>query len=74
LPRDRDQDAHSSYDCTKSETGGWWYKSCHEAHPTGLSSATKKRDDGKYIIYLDGGERGDDFDSWSEAQYLLVPI
>ena len=72
LPRDRDQDEHSIYQCANSETGGWWYHSCYEAHPTGQSSATRKNGY-KFIIYHDGGERGIGKDSWAEAEYLLIP-
>ena len=72
LPRDRDQDGWSNGHCAKDRTGGWWYNHCTHAHPTGLSSATKKNG-GKYVTYRYGGERGDGFDSWSEAEYLLVP-
>jgi len=70
--KDRDRDLLSSYHCSLRDTGGWWYNGCHVAHPTGLSSATKKNG-GKYVTYRYGGERGDGFDSWSEAEYLLVP-
>ena len=72
LPRDRDQDRASITHCAKSHTGGFWYKSCTEAHPTGLSSATKNNG-GEYVTYHHGGERGNSFDSWSGAEYLLVP-
>jgi len=70
--KDRDQDEDSSRHCAKSWTGGFWYKHCTFAHPTGLSSATK-RSDAKYVTYYHGGERGISWDSWSEAEYLLVP-
>jgi len=70
--KDRDQDKHIVLHCAKSWTGGWWYKACAWAHPTGLSSATKKNDN-KYVTYYYGGERGISWDSWSEAEYLLVP-
>jgi len=69
--KDRDQDVWKGH-CAKAWTGGWWYKHCADAHPTGLSSATKIID-GKYVYYWHGGERGSGFDSWSEAEYLLVP-
>ena len=71
LPRDRDQDRGPIH-CAKSMTGGWWYKFCANAHPTGPSSATKKSGE-KYVTYYNGGERGNSWDSWSEAEYLLVP-
>jgi len=70
--KDRDQDGNSRHHCAKRWTGGWWYKYCTHAHPTGLSSATKKNGD-KYVYYYRGGERGNSLDSWSEAEYLLVP-
>jgi len=49
-----------------------YYALCHYAHPTGLSSATKKYDP-KCVTYENGGDRGKNYDSWSEAEYLLVP-
>ena len=79
MPRDRDQDGWSSH-CAKDYTGGWWYHACDAAHPTGLSSATRIRfgeiergEYKKYISYQNGGDRGTTDDSWSEAEYLLVP-
>jgi len=69
--KDRDQDQNSN-SCAESWTGGFWYENCYDAHPTGLSSATKKNGF-KYVTYKHGGERGDGWDSWSEAEYLLVP-
>ena len=62
----------ASIHCAKMRTGGWWYNNCYRAHPTGLSSATKKNGR-KYVTYYHGGERGYSIDSWSEAEYLLVP-
>ena len=72
LPRDRDQDGNSRHHCAKRWTGGWWYKYCTHAHPTGLSSATKKNGP-KFVTYWVGGERGNSHHSWSGAEYLLVP-
>jgi len=69
--KDRDQDGSGGH-CAKDRTGGFWYKSCAYAHPTGLSSATKTNDP-KYVTYYYGGERGISYNSWSEAEYLLVP-
>jgi len=70
--KDRDQDGSSKMHCAAGLTGGWWYKDCYFAHPTGLSSATKKNGE-QYVTYYHGGERGYSLDSWSEAEYLLVP-
>ena len=72
LPRDRDQDWRRTRHCAKDWTGGFWYNSCTLAHPTGLSSATKENNP-KYVTHYHGGERGNTWDSWSEAEYLLVP-
>ena len=72
LPRDRDQDWRRTRHCAKDWTGGFWYNSCTVAHPTGLSSATKENNP-KYVTHYHGGERGNTWDSWSEAEYLLVP-
>jgi len=71
--KDLDQDNNNSDHCAKRWVGGWWYNQCHYAHPTGLSSATKKKNDPKCVTYLHGGDRGYGYDSWSEAEYLLVP-
>jgi len=69
--KDRDQDG-AGHHCAETHTGGFWYEACMHAHPTGLSSATKKN--GKiYVTYYRGGDRGISWDSWSEAEYLLVP-
>jgi len=70
--KDRDQDWWGSGSCAQSWNGGFWYRHCTSAHPTGLSSATKKNGF-EYITYLSGGERGRGWDSWLEAEYLLVP-
>ena len=72
LPRDRDQDGYSGGNCAQEYTGGWWYNLCHRAHPTGLSSDTKKNGN-KYVTYKHGGERGTSYDGWSRAEFLLVP-
>ena len=72
MPRDRDQDGDSVRHCAKEFTGGFWYRYCHHAHPTGLSSATKKNGY-KYVLYYYGAERWNGWDGWSEAEYLLVP-
>ena len=72
LPRDRDRD-RDRHNCAVSWTGGWWYNACHYTHPTGQYSSVK-RSGSKYINYYNGGGRGDSFDSWAEAEYLLVPV
>ena len=70
--RDRDQDGSSSQHCAEKWTGGWWHNFCFEAHPTGLSSATRKTGL-EYIVYYWAGDRGNTWDSWAEAEYLIVP-
>jgi len=61
--------------CPGWHTGGWWYNYCHYTHPTGQHSSVRTSKSGsKYINYYHGGGRGDSFDSWAEAEYLLVPI
>jgi len=72
--RDKDQDRFGG-SCARDFSGGWWYNGinqCHHAHPTGLSSATKKTGE-QYVTYHHGGERGTSWDNWSEAEYLPVP-
>lgn len=34
--KDRNNDASSSNYCTRTYTGGWWFKNCHYAYPNGL--------------------------------------
>ena len=80
LPRDMDQDKHIKHNCAERFTGGWWYNSCYDAHPTGTSTTTKTRGY-KYVKYYCGGERGTCgdsseegcADSFEEAELLLVP-
>jgi len=69
--KDRDQDG-AGHHCAETHTGGFWYEACMHAHPTGLSSATKKNGK-RYVTYYRGGDRGISWDSWSEAEYLLIP-
>ena len=71
LPRDRDQDGDSRH-CAELYNGGWWFDHCYYASPTSLSSVTKKNGD-NYVTYYYGGDRGNGWDSWYEAEYLLVP-
>jgi len=59
--------------CAKRNTGGWWYNSCTIAHLTGLQTNARSIMDEKQISYYSGGERGDSWDSWSEAEMLLLP-
>ena len=74
LPRDRDQDGGSWGHCAQQYTGGWWYDFCTSAHLTGLHTERRKDISGyKQIYYYYGGERGDSWDSWSEAEMLLLP-
>jgi len=71
--KDRDQDRWGS-NCAQDKTGGWWYNVCTEAHLTGMHTPTRSQIGGdKQIFYYYGGERGYTYDSWSEAEMLLLP-
>ena len=59
LFRDRDQDLNKRENCaTKgwSGGGGWWYRSCAHAKPTGLQKPTRTPFG---IIWADGGARSE---------------
>ena len=34
--KDRNNDVSGSNYCTRTYTGGWWFKNCHYAYPNGL--------------------------------------
>ena len=34
--KDRDHDKEGNQHCAQGFTGGWWYKKCHNVHPTGI--------------------------------------
>ena len=53
-------------------TGGWWYRACTAAHLTGQHADIAWFDNRK-IFYAYGGERGISWQSWSEAEMLLLP-
>ena len=53
-------------------TGGWWYRACTAAHLTGQHADIAWFDKRK-IFYAYGGERGITWQSWSEAEMLLLP-
>jgi len=72
--KDRDQDRRSWGNCAGKLTGGWWYGDCTQAHLTGMHTDERKHMSGyKQISYYYGGERGNSYDSWSEAEMLLLP-
>lgn len=71
--RDRDQDGLRGRNCAELYSGGWWYNFCTAAHLTGQHTRSRVNSL-KKIVYFDGGERGiDSYDSWSEAEMLLLP-
>ena len=74
-PRDKDQDESSSH-CAVSESGGWWYKHCTNAHLTGQLTTTRTpgHPDAKFIYYgtaVRGGGHRYDWDSWKEVQMIM---
>ena len=83
--RDRDQDQDEKYHCAKENGGGWWYNRCSNVRLTGRHTKNKTDYDHdrfkqgvyvgyKQIYYNEGGARGKSFDSWKEAEMLLVPV
>jgi len=72
--RDRDQDLDSNRNCAEVRTGGWWYFACGMTHLTGQNTDKRTKIRGyKHIFYYYGGERGNTYDSWAEAEMVLVP-
>jgi len=69
--KDRDQD-RSPGNCAQMYTGGWWYNHCTSAHLTGMHTETRSQIGSKQIFYYYGGERGTGYDSWAEAEMLLL--
>ena len=60
-------------------TGGWWYrdwwgKECTHAHLTGQNTKTKTNYNIKSIFYGEGREGGISYESWAEAEMLLLPF
>jgi len=76
--RDRDSRYHW-FHCAKQRTGGWWYVSCGLTHLTGQHSERRTRigigqaNQNKQIYYYHGGDRGNTYDSWAEAEMVLLP-
>lgn len=76
---DTDQDKWQGGNCARSYGGGgWWYNNCGNVRPTGLHRRLKERRKrshaAKNIVYYSGGERGNSFDSWMEAEFILIPV
>ena len=71
LHRDRDNDK-SSGSCAQSLGEGWWYNKCYYAKLTGAVHKTQTTS-GNGINYHHGGERGNSWNTWKEAEMLLVP-
>jgi len=71
--KDRDQDIFERGNCAQVYGGGWWYNNCFSVRLTGQHTETKTYI-GRRISYYYGGARGDTYDSWKEAEMLLVPV
>jgi len=77
--RDNDQDGWLRGNCARSYGGGgWWYANCGNVRPTGLHLRTRRRrtkrsHQSKNIVYYSGGARGNTYNSWAEAKFILVP-
>ena len=72
LLRDRDQDQWFSVHCGQHHRAGWWHRSCGQGQPTGLSTSTMTVG-GPYVNWYRGGQRGNSWNNWPEALYVLVP-
>jgi len=71
--KDRDQDRKTNGNCAQKFTGGWWYYRCGYVHLTGMHTPARSQISGKNIYYHLGGKRGNSYDSWAEAEMLLLP-
>merc|ERR1711971_506464 len=77
--RDNDQDGWLRGNCARSYGGGgWWFANCGNVRPTGLHLRTRRRrtkrsHQSKNIVYYSGGARGNTYNSWAEAKFILVP-
>ena len=76
--RDKDQDRDSRRNTAQRLSGGWWYSRSGDLSPTGQHTKTRHKSHGsdKYIQYYYNGRQGRDgtpWDSWAEAEFLLVP-
>ena len=54
------------------------YANCGNVRPTGLHLRTRRRrtkrsHQSKNIVYYSGGSRGNTYNSWAEAKFILVP-
>ena len=54
------------------------YANCGNVRPTGLHLRTRRRrtkrsHQSKNIVYYSGGARGNTYNSWAEAKFILVP-
>ena len=72
--RDRDQDKSPRNCVLQYGKGGWWHKGCGFACLTGQHTETKTQIGRNQISYWQGGKRGNTWDSWKEAEMLLVPF
>ena len=56
------------------------YANCGNVRPTGMHrrnrkayKRTKRSHDAKNIVFYSGGDRGNTYDSWAEAEFILIP-
>ena len=69
--RDKDKD-----NCAERLTGGWWYSQCGTTHLTGQHTNERTQKSHRHIFYYFGGDRvhpAESYDSWMEAQMVLIP-
>jgi len=72
--KDKDQDTHSQVNCAETKKGGGWWVYCGWTGLTGVHTSSPQRlPDEAQIHWHWGGERGNSYNSWKEAEMRMIP-